>query len=85
LDLNYGDYSLGQGKSEGRPDQRPRVGHQHYVLSAASRDAQPVTSRVLVLIEQQAAVVDRDPVTSKLIAVDPLRMNTALFGLQFVH
>lgn len=43
------------------------------------------TSRVQVLIEQQAAVVDRDPVTSKLIAVDPLRINTALFGLQFVH
>ena len=36
------------------------------------------TSRVQVLIDQQAAVVDRDPVTSKLIAVDPLRMNTAL-------
>jgi hypothetical protein len=43
------------------------------------------TSRVQVLIERQAAVVDRDRVTSKLIAVDPLRMNTALFGLQFVH
>jgi hypothetical protein len=43
------------------------------------------TSRVQVLIEQQAAVVDRDRVTSKLIAVDPLRMNTALLGLQFVH
>ena len=43
------------------------------------------TSRVQVIIDRQAAVVDRDPVTSKLIAVDALRMNTALFGLQFVH
>jgi hypothetical protein len=41
-DLNHGDYALGQGKSGGRPDQRPRVGHQQYVLSATSRDAQPV-------------------------------------------
>lgn len=34
-----------------------------------------------VMIDQEAAVVGRDPVTSGLIAVDPLRMNTALFGL----
>jgi hypothetical protein len=34
-----------------------------------------------VMIDQQAAVVDRDPATSMLIAVDPLRINMVLFGL----
>lgn len=35
------------------------------------------TSRVQVVMDQQAAVADRDPVTSKPIAVGPLRMNAA--------
>ena len=33
----------------------------------------------------QTAVVQADPVTGKLVAVDPFRVNTALFGLEFVY
>ena len=66
-----------------RIDGRKLATNTTFLMLHATRNR--FTSRVQVLIEQQAAVVDRDPVTSKLIAVDPLRMNTALFGLQFVH
>jgi len=34
---------------------------------------------------QQTAVVQADATTGKLVAVDPFRVNTALFGLEFVY
>ncbi len=34
---------------------------------------------------QQTAVVETDPATGKLMAVNPFRVNTALFGLEFVY
>jgi hypothetical protein len=34
---------------------------------------------------QQTAVVETDPATGKLVAVNPFRVNTALFGLEFVY
>ena len=33
----------------------------------------------------QTAIVETDPATGKLVAVDPFRVNTALFGLEFVY
>jgi hypothetical protein len=33
----------------------------------------------------QTAIVQTDPVTGKLVAVNPFRVNTALFGLEFVY
>jgi len=34
---------------------------------------------------QQTAVVQTSPLTGALIAVNPFRVNTALFGLEFVY
>ena len=34
---------------------------------------------------QQAAVIQTNPLTGALIAVNPFRVNTALFGLEFVY
>ena len=34
---------------------------------------------------EQSVVVEADPVTGKLTAVNPFRVNTALFGLEFVY
>jgi hypothetical protein len=34
---------------------------------------------------QQTVVIETDPSTGKLVAVDPFRVNTALFGLEFVY
>jgi len=34
---------------------------------------------------KQTAVVEADPVTGALVAVNPFRVNTALFGLEFVY
>jgi hypothetical protein len=34
---------------------------------------------------EQSVVIETDPVTGKLTAVNPFRVNTALFGLEFVY
>jgi hypothetical protein len=34
---------------------------------------------------QQTAVIQTNPATGALIAVNPFRVNTALFGLEFVY
>jgi hypothetical protein len=36
-------------------------------------------------VRTQSLVVESDPVTGKLTAVNRLRVNTALFGLEFVY
>ena len=34
---------------------------------------------------QQVAIVETNPTTGALVAVNPFRVNTALFGLEFVY
>jgi hypothetical protein len=34
---------------------------------------------------QQVAIVETNPATGALVAVNPFRVNTALFGLEFVY
>jgi hypothetical protein len=52
LDPDHGDYALGKGKSADRPDQRPRVGYQHSVLSALHSTRNRFTPGFEIMFDQ---------------------------------